>query len=389
MNIALSTSVIQRGKSGVGQYVLALTRALMNHTQAATFHLFVLEEDIPLFEFARPSMRIIPVEERWRPALKNIFWHQAILPGLLKRKGIDVLHVPSYRRMLPGSSCRLVSTIHDLAPFHVKGKYDLARMLYGRVVAKHLARHQDKIISVSTNTARDVQRFFGIPVSKQEIILNGIDHARFRPGKSSESKTLANLQWGLEEPFFLFVSRLEHPAKNHVRLIEAFNDFKVKTGSPWTLVLAGSDWHGAEHIHEAARRSPFSQDIRFLGFVDDASLPDLYRAAGAMVYPSLFEGFGLPPVEAMACGCPVISSIRGALDEVVAHAAQIVDPESVSDIANAMELISSSKHRRDFLVQAGLENAKRFSWEKNAEQMVRMYSADLPPPVGIERSWGN
>jgi len=375
MNVALSTSVMQRGKSGVGQYVLALTRALLDHVNEINFSLLVLEEDIPLFDFARDKMRIVPVAEKWRPAVKNILWHQTTLPGWIAKNKIDVLHVPSYRRMLHKAPCRLVSTIHDLAPFHVRGKYDFARMFYGRVVVKSLARKQDQIIAVSTNTARDVQRFFGVPVEQQKIILNGIDHSRFHPGNAEAARAYAKQRWGLEQPFFLYVSRLEHPAKNHVRLIEAFNHFKKLTGSPWQLVLAGSDWHGADHIHAAVKASPFASDIRTLGFVEDAALPDLYRAASCMTYPSLFEGFGLPPVEAMACGTSVISSIAGSLDEVVGNAAQIVNPEDVRDIAEAMRLIATDEERRSHLVRVGLENAQRFSWSKNAEQVMAAYLA--------------
>ncbi len=375
MNIALSTSVMQRGKSGVGQYVLALTRALLAHANDVNFSLLVLEEDVPLFDFARDKMRIVPVAEKWRPAVKNILWHQTVLPRWIADNQIDVLHVPSYRRMLHKAPCKLVSTIHDLAPFHVKGKYDLARMFYGRVVVKSLAKRQDQVVAVSTNTARDVQRFFDVPMEQQKVVLNGIDHTRFNPGDKAEAKAYAGLRWGLDQPFFLYVSRLEHPAKNHVRLIEAVDSFKKRTGSDWQLVFAGSDWHGAEHIHDAIKASAYAKDIRTLGFVEDAALPDLYRAASCMTYPSLFEGFGLPPVEAMACGTPVISSIAGSLDEVVGNAAQIVNPEDVGDIAEAMQFIATNKERRSHLVRAGLQNAQRFDWSKNAEQVMAAYLA--------------
>jgi glycosyltransferase involved in cell wall biosynthesis len=373
MNVAISTSVMQRGKSGVGQYILALTRALLPHADEVNFHLLALEEDVPLFDFARDKMRIVPVAEKWRPAVKNILWHQTVLPRLIADHQIDVLHVPSYRRMVRRAPCRLVSTIHDLAPFHVRGKYDIARMFYGRVVVKRLAKKQDQVIAVSTNTARDVQRFFGIRMEEQQVILNGIDHSRFHPGDAAGALAYAGERWGLTKPFFLYVSRLEHPAKNHVRLIEAFERFKMRTGGDWQLVLAGSDWHGAEHIHAAVKASPYAGDIRTLGFVEDTVLPDLYRAASCMVYPSLFEGFGLPPVEAMACGTPVISSIAGSLDEVVGNAAQIVNPEDVLDIAEALQLLATSEERRAHLVRAGLENARRFDWAKNAEQVMAAY----------------
>ena len=251
----------------------------------------------------------------------------------------------------------------------MKGKYDLARMIYGRVIVKQLARRQDAIVSISTNTAQDIERFFGVPVSDQNVILNGLDHARFCPGEVAKP----------EKPFFLYISRLEHPAKNHVRLIEAFNHFKAVTGSDWQLLLGGSDWHGAEVIHATAKASPFANDIRFLGFVPDSDLPNLYRSAGAMVYPSLFEGFGMPPVEAMACGCPVISSTAGSLAEVVGDAALKIDPQSVASIQQALTEIATNEETRRRLIQAGFINARRFDWDASATAVMQVYQQAILP----------
>lgn len=373
MRIAISTSVIQRGKTGVAQYVFALAKALLPFASLHEFHLLVLEEDLPLFAFAAGHMKLVPVPEKFRPALKNVWWHQTALPRWLRRQGIEVLHVPSYRRMVWSAPSAKVATIHDLAPFHVAGKYDVARMIYGRAVARQLAQRQDAVIAISENTARDIRQFFQVPEPRLQVVHNGIDHARFCPGDAASAQAQAAQRWGLDQPFFLYVSRLEHPAKNHVRLIEAFNRFKTVTGSPWLLALGGSDWHGAEHIHAAAAASPVARDIRFLGFVPDDTLPALYRAADAMVYPSLFEGFGFPPIEAMACGCPVVSSTRGSLAEVVADAAQLVDPENVVSLADALGRLALDEARRAELREAGFRNARRFDWSRNAAQVLATY----------------
>jgi glycosyltransferase involved in cell wall biosynthesis len=181
----------------------------------------------------------------------------------------------------------------------------------------------------------------------------------------------------LQKPFFLYVARLEHPAKNHVRLISAFELFKAQTGSDWQLIFAGSDWHGAETIHQSIEASPVANDIKSLGFVKDEDLPNLYRAAGAFVYPSLYEGFGMPPIEAMACGCPVISSTRGSLGEVVGDAAAIVDPEEVKSMASALETFASSASTRDRFRVAGLKRAAQFDWARTAERTLEVYKKAL------------
>ncbi len=381
MRIGISTSVIQRGKTGVAQYVFALLRALIPHTTQHQFILFVLEEDLNLFEFVRGRMELVPVPEKFRDPVKNIGWHQFVLPGLTRKHRLDVLHVPSYRRLLWSRPCGTVGTIHDLAPFHVQNKYDWKRMLYGRVVARRLAARQSELIAISENTARDIVTYFKLPRQRVTVVHNGLEHGRFFPGDPAQAKVAVTKQYGLDKPFFLYVARLEHPAKNHVRLLEAFEAFKAATRSDWQLAFGGSDWHGAEVIHEARRRSPFAADIRCLGFVPDSALPDLYRAAEVFVYPSLFEGFGMPPTEAMACGCPVISSTRGSLGEVVGDGAAIVEPEDIHSITKQLYILATDTGARNRLRAAGLARAQNFNWEKTAAETMKVYAR----AAGLER----
>jgi glycosyltransferase involved in cell wall biosynthesis len=372
MNIGLSTSVVQRGRSGVAQYVFALLRAFQAQESPHRFTLFVLEEDRPLFEFAADRMDIVPVPERYRPPVADIAWHQTQLPALAHRLGLEVLHVPSYRRMLWQAPCARVTTIHDLAPFRLPGKYDWARMFYGRVVARQLAQRQEGIIAVSRTTQQDLQQFFKVDPARVSVVLNGLEHDRFHPAPAGPAKSWAAAR-GIDRPFFLYVARLEHPAKNHVRLVEAFNRFKAQTGSSWQLVLGGSDWHGSAVIHQAVDRSPFASDIRRLGFVSDAELPKWYQAADAFIYPSLFEGFGLPPLEAMACGCPVACSPRGALAETVGEAAAIFDPEDIAGLQWELTRLATDAGWRATLRAAGLAHAAKFQWSRTATATLAAY----------------
>ena len=374
MRIGISTSVIQRGKTGIAQYLFALLRGFLRHANEHEFVLFVLEEDLPLFAFAKNKMQIVPVSEAFRPPVKDILWHQRALPQLVRDLDIDVLHVPSYRRMLWPRPCPLVATIHDLAPFRVPKKYSASRMFYGRVVARQLAQRQDAVIAISENTAHDVRQFFDVPLKNLHVIHNGLEHERFFAGSREQAQAEMVNRHQLHKPFFLYVARLEHPGKNHVRLISAFNQFKSATGSDWQLVFGGSDWHGAEAVHAAAQQSPFASEIRFLGFVSDQDLPNLYRAADVFVYPSLYEGFGMPPIEAMACGCPVICSTSGSLGEVVGDAAAIVDPRDINSIANQLGLLAVDANVREHFRQAGFARAKQFDWNRTALETLSLYS---------------
>jgi len=374
MRIGVSTLMIQGGKSGVAQYVFSLVRALQRQGGAHEFTLFILENDLPLFDFAKNTMTLIPVSERYRPAIRNILWHQFCLPAYARSCRFDVLHIPSYRRLLLRKPCPLVATIHDLAPFRVPGKYDWKRMFYGRVVVRWLARRQDQIIAVSRNTARDILSFFKLPEHRVQVIHNGIDHARFYPGAVEPAKAWVARRYGLQGNYFLYVARLEHPGKNHVQLIKAFELFKTATNSDWQLVLGGSDWHGAEVVHSAIGQSPNRNHIRALGFVAESSLADLYRAADGFVYPSLYEGFGLPPLEAMACGCPVISSTRGSLAEVIGNSALTVEPDNIQQMAQQLGRVATSADLRQQLRAAGLLQAARFNWTRTAVETLKVYA---------------
>src|SRR5262249_5740145 len=149
--------------------------------------------------------------------------HQLTLPRLARELGLDVLHVPSYRRLLWPRPCALVATIHDLAPFRLPKKYDALRMFYGRVVVRRLAHRQDAIGPVRRDTANDVARFFQIDPARLTVVHNGLDHARFTPEGAAGARAAIAQRHGLQPPFLLYVARLEHPAKNHARLIAAFN----------------------------------------------------------------------------------------------------------------------------------------------------------------------
>ncbi len=246
-------------------------------------------------------------------------------------------------------------------------------MFYGKVCARQLARRQDAIIAISNTTAWDINNYFRIPKERLDIIYNGIEHERFFPGMTQGCRRLAAVYPELNTPFFLYVARLEHPGKNHLRLIESFSRFKFETGSEWKLVLTGVDCRGAPLIHQAIAQSPCSRDIHNLGFIGDGDLADLYRLADAFIYPSLYEGFGLPPLEAMACGCPVIASTCGGLGEVLGDAAEIIDPESVESMIAAMKKVACDAGLREYLRRVGVCRAANFDWRKTAAATMEVY----------------
>lgn len=377
IRIALSTSVAQRGRSGVASYLFGLLDGLAAIDAPVKIALLGLADDRPHFERWLDRCEWVEVGEVWRPALRNILWHQTALRGVLRRIRADGLHIPSYRRIVWGAPVPQVVTIHDCAAFAVSGKYDWARMAYGRHVVTRLARRATEVMTVSQATATDVTRYFRLAPERLQVVWNGIDHARFFPRSADEVERF-RARRNLTAPYFLYLARLEHPAKNHVRLIAAFEDFCAREPQrAEVLLFGGADWHGAETIHARIAASPQRHRIRALGFVDQADLPLWYAGATAMVYPSLFEGFGLPPVEAMACACPVICSDRGSLGEVVGPAARIVDPENVSAITGALQELTDVSRRADW-IRAGLARARLFDWTETARRVSEIYQRACP-----------
>jgi glycosyltransferase involved in cell wall biosynthesis len=373
IRVALSTSVAQRGRSGVASYLFGLLEGLASIDAPVKIILVGLDADRPLFARWLDRCEWSGVAERWRPALRNVIWHQTAFRRRLRELRADVVHIPSYRRILWRAPCPQVVTIHDCAAFAVAGKYDFARMFYGRQVVTRLARTADTIMTVSAATADDVARHFGLAREAIQVVWNGLDHTHFRPPEPARLARFLDHQVRQRAPYFLYLARLEHPAKNHVRLIAAFEQFAAAhPDHPHELLLGGADWHGAGHIHARLAASPLRGRIRALGFVDQADLPLWYAGATAMVYPSLFEGFGLPPAEAMACGCPVICSTRGSLGEVVGDAARLIDPEDIPALAAALGELADPAARARWH-NRGLARATLFDWNETARKVTTLY----------------
>lgn len=352
MKIGFSAFTIDQGRSGIGAYVLSLLKALRP-----------LPIDIEVYGGKRDDEILsscgFPVKSSadWvLSPLWNILWHQLML------KGVDVVHIPTIRRIPALKRCPITATVHDMAPLRVEGKYDRARTFYHRHFLTRLVKNCDRITTVSASTKRDLLHFTSYPEEKIEVIYPGVDHTMFFPLEGSKKRL------GIKEPFFVYVSRLEHPGKNHIRLIEGFEIFKEKTGAPHQLILAGADWKGAEVIHEKIARSSYRKDIRLLGYVSYSTIVDLYRGAEKMIYPSLYEGFGLPVIEAMACGTTVACADSSSLTEIAKGHAYLFDPLNPEEIAHA-------------LMQPPLPSectyAKTFDWSYTAKKMLQFWNFSL------------
>jgi glycosyltransferase involved in cell wall biosynthesis len=318
----------------------------------------------------RAGLRVLKVRAPSRPL--RLLWEQAVLPLRLSELRIDVLHSPHHTTPLLPCGCRRVVTIHDLTFLLLPERYPPTRRLYFQVMTRLAARVADAIIVPSEAVRGDVMRLLpasGGPTERLFVIPEAAG-AAFHPQDAVAIEAVRR-RYGLEGPFLLSVGSLE-PGKNRERLLQAFARLQAR-GLKHTLVVAGQRAWRYEGEAPLARRLGLADSVRFLGHVPQADLPALYSAADLFVFPSLYEGFGLPALEAMACGTPVVASNVSALPEVVGDAALQVSPLDVEALAGAIEGLLRDDRLRADLRERGLERAAQFSWEKAARQTAEVY----------------
>ncbi len=372
MKVLLSAGMIQGGRSGVGRYVIALGEALVREQPSVDLFIAGLDADRALFPWLRDD-RWVSIPARMSGGATNLLWHQVSLNKVVKRLKIDLVHIPSYRRMMWSCAVPQVATIHDCAPFILREKYDHLRGFFGRVIVPMIARRVQRVIAVSGTTGKDVVRWMKVPAVKVMVVPNGIDHLMFRPPAAAAVAEFRQRK-NLTQPFFLYVARLEHPAKNHVRLIRAFENLARAGTFSGQLILPGAPWHGSEVVEQAVANSPFRDRIRLEGFVDNADLPLWYAAAEALVFPSLMEGFGLPLLEAQACGTRIACADSTSLPEVAGPAGILFNGLDESSIAAAMtRLAAMDEEERRKREREGIVWAGGFTWSAHAAAATKIY----------------
>jgi len=296
-------------------------------------------------------------------------WEQSIVPLQVARLGADVFHSPNY--ILPlALRCPAVVTVHDL--FYLDPSlHRLRSHLYLSALSSLAIGKARRIICVSAYTRDRLLQHHPNAEAKVRVVGEGVD-ARFVP-PSAEAVSATRERLGLAGPYVLFVGTVE-PRKNLDRLVRAFSAAVLRSGLPHQLVIAGGAGWRAAPFRAALNASPVRDRIRVLGYVAEEDMPALYGGADLFVFPSLEEGFGLPPLEAMACGTAVVTSCTSALPEVVGDAAALVDPLDEGALSSTIEGLLGSGRRRRALAQAGPAQAARFSWERVADQTLAVYA---------------
>ena len=352
----------EREGEGNSTYTRNLSRSLLALEGDDMFTLFAADARHAFYRSlgAGPRLRVHPVAQHG--GLGRILW---TLGRAATRDCVDALHVQYFAPLRYGGP--LVLTVHDLAFLHLPGSFPPSHRLLMRALVPWSVRRAARIIAASEFTRHDLQTRYGIPSHRISAIWNGVGE-RFRPLEESETRAIL-ARYGLEPGFLFSLGRLNR-RKNLGTLLRAFAAVRARSPAELALVIGGKVDHGAAEIMRAARRSGRSSRIHWVGLIPEADLPAFYAGAACFVYPSLFEGFGLPLVEAMACGCPVVSSDRTACPEVVGEAGLLVDPEDATAMAAAIARILGDEDLRAELRQRGLARSRLFTWGETARRTL-------------------
>jgi glycosyltransferase involved in cell wall biosynthesis len=361
LRVAIDTSPTRLIEAGTARYIRELVFALRAHCPLVDVHEFCYE---PLFSRRRRVLRTLDTLNR------EILWLQSTFPHRATACACDLIHSP-YTLAPLGASLPLVLTVHDAYNLRNPAAFTFWQRTMFNFMLPRVLRCARAVIAVSQFTKGELLDLYPhLSEAKVTVVHQGI-HERFSPpGEPSIQELRARLD--LRGPFALSLCTLE-PRKNLVRLLEAFA--RIKDRVPHALILAGSYGWKSAALARKVEDLGLGGRAKFVGFVADALLPALYAAADLFVYPTLYEGFGLPPLEAMACGCPVIASNAASLPEVTGDAAVAVDPYDVSSMAQAMRSVLEDAVLRARLRLRGLRRAKQFTWQRCAQETAEVYRA--------------
>ena len=353
---------------GIGTYVRNLLRQLARQDATNEYVVFCRGIDCDTIEELGPRFR--PVVETAEPYSVA---EQFAIPMALRREGAELFHAPHYV-LPPLTPCTSVVTIHDCIhlrfPQYLPSKLGYA---YARAQMWTATHRAARVITVSEASKGDILRYFRVPESRIEVIYNAIDD-RFWQEPPADEVARVRERYRLTDPFILYAGNIK-PHKNLERLIESFH--LLRQNSPELkdvqLLIIGDEISKYAALRRAVHRHKLHKHVRFFGFVSDQTLAALYRLADVFVFPSLYEGFGLPPLEAMASGTPVITSNVSSLPEVVGDAALMIDPYEPAAIAEAMHRVLTDAALRSDLRQRGLIRAREFSWERSIKRVREIY----------------
>jgi glycosyltransferase involved in cell wall biosynthesis len=351
---------------GIGTYIRNLLRQLAKLDRQTEFVVLCRPDDREALSSLGTNFRAVP-----ETAGNYSISEQIRIPLALRREGVTLFHAPHYV-LPPLVRCRSVVTIHDcihlMFPQYLPNRLALG---YARTSIAMAARRATRVLTVSESSKRDILRFVDIDPGKIDVIYNAYDE-RFGIEPREEDVVRVRERYQLHDEFVLYAGNVK-PHKNLERLIQAFDLVRRRGLDRLKLVLIGDEISKYAALRRAVHQHQLHKYVRFLGYLPEETLAVMYRLAGVFVFPSLYEGFGLPPLEAMASGTPVVTSNVSSLPEVAGDAAMLVDPYDPAAIAEAIYQVLNDERLRKDLRHRGLARAHQFSWEQSVRRVRKIY----------------
>ena len=364
---------------GIGTYIRNLLRQLARLDRDTEFVVLARPADCEAVGSLGENFRAVP-----ETAANYSVAEQIRIPFALRREGVTLFHAPHYV-LPPLVTCRSVVTIHDcihlMFPQYLPSRLALT---YARTSIALASRRATRVLTVSESSKRDILRFVDVPADKIDVIYNAYD-ARFGVEPREEDVIRVRERYQLDDEFVLYAGNVK-PHKNLERLIEAFDLVRKRGLDHLKLVLIGDEISKYAALRRAVHSHQLHKYVRFLGYLPEETLAVMYRLAGVFVFPSLYEGFGLPPLEAMASGTPVVTSNVSSLPEVTGDAAVLVDPYRPEAIADGIERVLGDETLRRDLRAKGLARARQFSWEASVTRVREIYGEVAQAPVALPRA---
>jgi glycosyltransferase involved in cell wall biosynthesis len=357
MNIVIDARMIGHEIHGIARYTYNLIKSLLKIDKKNKYTVLTTEKVQDVF-LGISNLEAYPLRSRWISLSEQ--WE---LVKILKKLKPDLYHAPSFVAPV-FNPFPMVMTIHDLNHLALAKNYSFFHALYYRLIVKPSAGKSVKIFTDSEFSRKEISKYLLIPDEKIKVISIGCGE-EFKPIQNPEVLRKVREKYGLPETFILYVGTYK-PHKNVSNLLKAFSRISLEI----PLALSGK---GNQELLRILKELKLDKKIIFMGEIDENDLPGVYNCANLFVFPSYYEGFGLPPIEAMACGCPAVVSNATSLPEVCGNAAYYVDPFDVEDMAKGIYQVLTDKTLRQILIQKGFERTKLYRWEKTAEEHLKVF----------------
>ncbi len=353
-------------RAGIHQYIYQVLRHLPHEADDPDYLVFTNQEDVTA---GKAGMTAVSTRLNTSHRLLRIFWEQIIWPFQAQRQGVDLLHSMAFVTPLLSRQTAVV-TVYDLSFMHFPKQFPAGQRRYLTTMTRQACRRARRIITISQSSRQDVHQFCNAPLDHIDVVLPGVD-AAYRP-LPEKTVSAFRREKGLER-FILHVGTLQ-PRKNIPVLLNAFANLPP---SDLKLVLVGGRGWLYEEIFAQVKKLGLEERVLFTGYVPDAALPLWYNAAELLVFPSVYEGFGMPVVEAMACGTPVIASDSSSLPEAVGGAGLLFAPQNVAELTDRITAVQQDPALRAKLKKWGLQHARNFSWERAGQETAAVYRRAL------------